>query len=95
MIQLSKILFLDIETIPFLPSYDELSEDWQRLWDKKAQYLIKNDVDTPSDIFRQAGIYAEFGRIICISVGLINKQNEVRIKSFYGDDEKKILMNLL
>jgi len=91
MIQLSKILFLDIETIPFLPSYDELSEDWQRLWDKKAQYLIKNDVDTPSDIFRQAGIYAEFGRIICISVGLINKQNEVRIKSFYGDDEKELL----
>jgi len=91
MTQLSKILFLDIETIPFLPSYDELSEDWQRLWDKKAQYLIKNDVDTPSDIFRQAGIYAEFGRIICISVGLINKQNEVRIKSFYGDDEKELL----
>ena len=93
MIQLSKILFLDIETVPFLPSYDDLSDDWQRLWDKKAQYLIKNDVDTPSDIFQQAGIYAEFGRIICISVGIIDKSNEVRTKSFYGDDEKQLLQD--
>ena len=91
MIPFSKILFLDIETVPFLPTYDELSEDWQKLWDKKAQYLIKNDIDTPSDVFSKAGIYAEFGRIICISVGLINKQNEVHIKSFYGDDEKELL----
>ena len=37
-----------------------------------------------------AGIYAEFGKIICISLGFINGE-EFRIKSFYGDDEKVLL----
>ncbi len=87
---LSKILFLDIETIPMLPDYDNLSEDWQMLWDKKAQYIIKGE-QTPSDVFQRAGIYAEFGKIICISIGGINKNNEVHIRSYYGDDENIIL----
>jgi len=90
MIELKKILFIDIETVPMLPNYDDLSEDWQKLWDKKAKYLIKNE-ELPSEVYERAGIYAEFGKIICISVGVITSQNEVRIKSFYGDDEKKLL----
>ena len=89
---LEKILFLDVETVPMLPNYSELSEDWQMLWDKKAKYLIKGD-ETPSEIYQRAGIYAEFGKIICISVGGINKRKEVKIHSFYGDDEAEILTN--
>ncbi len=87
---LTKILFLDIETVPMSSTFDELSSDWQMLWDKKAKYLIK-DNQTPSDVYQRAGIYAEFGKIICISVGGINKNNEIRIHSYYGDDESKLL----
>jgi len=89
---LEKILFLDVETVPMLPNYSDLSEDWQILWDKKAKYLIKED-ELPSDIYQRAGIYAEFGKIICISVGGINKRKEIKIHSFYGDDEAEILTN--
>ncbi len=94
-IPLSKILFLDIETVSQKKTYTDLSENMQALWDKKAQYLMKND-ETSADIYGKAAIFAEFGKIICISVGIINEEGgtkQVRIKSFYDDDEKKILFD--
>lgn len=85
-----KILFLDIETIPMVPDYDQLPEKFQKLWDKKAERLKRNEEDTPDRLFERAGIYSEFGKIICISVGFM-KNREFRIKSFYGDDERILL----
>jgi uncharacterized protein YprB with RNaseH-like and TPR domain len=90
MIDLHRILFLDIETVPILPYYKDLSEDWRNLWDKKAKYLIKED-QNPSDVYERAGIYAEFGKIVCISVGVIDKNKKLRINSYYGDNENKLL----
>ncbi|HOZ14563.1 MAG TPA: 3'-5' exonuclease [Tenuifilaceae bacterium] len=87
------ILFLDIETVPQLPEYAQLSEEHRKLWDKKAQTLIKES-DSPESVYSRAGIYAEFGKIICISVGfVVNKEGirHFRVKSFYGDDEKVLL----
>ena len=92
MIDLQKILFLDIETVPLAKSYNDLEQDWKILWAKKAKYLIK-DNETAEDIYPRAGIYAEFGKIICISVGRINKQNKVKIKSFFSDNEQELLTN--
>ncbi len=89
-LNLSNILFLDIETVPAEPEYDRLSEKMKKLWERKANYLKKTEEDTPETLYDRAGIYAEFGRIICVSVGLFNG-NEFRIKSFYGDDEKLFL----
>ncbi|HIE16554.1 MAG TPA: 3'-5' exonuclease [Bacteroidales bacterium] len=94
-INLNKILFLDIETVPMASSFDELPEHFQELWIKKAQFLIQED-ETPESIFNRAGIYAEFGKIVCISVGFINEKankRELRLKSFAGDDEKQLLSN--
>ncbi len=88
------LLFLDVETVPQTSSYEEMDDESRRLWDKKAQFLIK-DGQSPKDIFQRSGIYSEFGKIICISVGyLYCKEGKtcLRIKSFYGDDEKQILM---
>lgn len=85
-----KILFLDIETVPMVPEYDQLPEKFQRLWDKKAERIKKNEDDTPDRLFERAGIYSEFGKIICISVGFM-KNREFRIKSFYGEDERILL----
>jgi len=92
-IDISKVLFLDIETVPMVASYQEMTDKFKVLWDKKAAYLIK-DEETPESIFQRAGIYAEFGKIVCISVGFVNGKDdkrELRIKSFAEDDEKKLL----
>ncbi|RLD31902.1 MAG: 3'-5' exonuclease [Bacteroidetes bacterium] len=89
-ISLDKILFLDIETVPMCATYDELPERFVPLWDKKAGYLKREEEDTPSTLFPRAGIYAEFGKVVCISFGMFRDGN-FRIKSFYGDDEKALL----
>jgi DNA polymerase elongation subunit (family B) len=93
-IPLSKILVLDIETVPQYPSYQSMSEKWQKLWDKKAQFLKKNEEDTAETIYPRAGIYAEFGKIICVSAGIFIRSGnfwQFKVKSFYGDDEKILL----
>lgn len=89
-LQFSQVLFLDIETVPAVPSFHDLSERMQKLWSKKAEKLNKDETETPESIYDRAGIYAEFGKIIVISVGFLNG-NEFRIKSYYGDDEKLLL----
>lgn len=89
----SRVLFLDIETVPLVAQYDLLPENLKGFWDKKSSQ-ISRDESTPSENFERAGIYSEFGKIVSISVGLITGTDisrGIRLKSFYGDDEKKIL----
>jgi uncharacterized protein YprB with RNaseH-like and TPR domain len=91
----ASILFLDIETVPQHSDYTSLSKDWKELWDIKAGYLIRNkEAETPESIYSRAGIYAEFGKIICIGCGFITgegEQKKINLKSFYGDNEKILL----
>ena len=72
---LSKILFLDIETVPQYSNYNKQPERLKLLWNHKASFLSKSEEDTPENLYSRAGIYAEFGKIVCISVGLIHYQN--------------------
>jgi len=94
-IPLNNILFLDIETVPQHDGHENLPEQWKNLWDAKASYLIRNkETETTQSIYSRAGIYAEFGKIICISCGAIHGTGEERkfvVKSFCGDDEKLLL----
>jgi len=86
------ILFLDIETVPAVSSYGTLDPSFQALWEKKSKHF-RSDDQSAADVYDRAGIYAEFGKIICISAGLIKEKDPFtfRVKSFYGDDEKSIL----
>lgn len=91
-IKIEDILFLDIETVPQFESYAQLPAELKQFWDKKAASLTKES--TPEETYERAGIYSEFGRIICISAGVvINRPNSrfFRVKSFWGHDEKQIL----
>jgi uncharacterized protein YprB with RNaseH-like and TPR domain len=90
-INLANILFLDIETVPQHPHFDDAPKAIRDLWEKKSRFLIKDQAETPDSIYRQAGIYAEFGKVICISCGYFSDDKKLRIKSFAGDDEKKLL----
>jgi len=96
---INNILFLDIETVPQYPGYNEMPQEWKTLWGLKAQYLIRNKEDeTFETIYPRAGIYAEFGKIICISCGVIQGAGigkKIIIKSFAGDDEKLVLHGFL
>jgi len=87
------ILFIDIETAPQKAEFSELPEHFQHLWDKKSTYFRTEDQNA-SDVYERAGIYAEFGKIICISAGVIIQKNGerfYRVKSFYDQEEKKLL----
>lgn len=87
------ILFIDIETVPQYPVFESLPEHFQQLWEKKSGYFRESG-QTAADVYERAGIYAEFGRIVCISAGvIIQKQGErfYRVKSFHDRDEKKLL----
>ena len=96
MVTLNNILFLDIETVPQFDEYDKLPEEWKKLWGVKATNLLRNNAeDTVSTIYNRAGIYAEFGKIVCISCGIIQGYNPTKklvIKSFSGDDEYGVLL---
>jgi len=91
----NNILFLDIETVSQYETYQHMPEDWQELWDLKAEIISRGKGEvTPDEIYDRAAIYAEFGKIVCISCGCIQGQGENRklvLKSFYGDDEHQLL----
>ena len=89
-----KVLFLDIETVPLNSSYSSLSKELQEFWDKKSQYFRKEN-QTAEEAYERAGIYAEFGKIVCISFGIIHYKNNLRmlrLKSICGDDEQFLLV---
>jgi len=93
LIDTQKILFLDIETVPQKENFDQLSEVEKELFAAKTSYQLTED-QTPASIYERAGIWAEFGKIICISVGffnLISSQREFRVKTFFGT-EKDLLI---
>lgn len=90
-IPFEKILFLDIETVPQAGNWEELNETDQYLWDKKTRMQRKEDFTAQEFYNERGGIMAEFGKIICISVGILEKSEKLMIKSFSGDDERKLL----
>ncbi|GGK39224.1 MULTISPECIES: 3'-5' exonuclease [Flavobacteriaceae] len=85
------ILFLDIETVPETEFYNDLSEEKQELFALKTQYQRKEE-QTPEEFYERAGIWAEFGKIVCVSVGYFTnfKTNDrkFRVTSFFGDEIK-------
>lgn len=92
-IPIERVLFLDIETVPQEADWRHMTEFQQELWDKKTKIQRKDEV-TPQEFYGQrAGIMAEFGKIICISVGLVDGFGKLKIKSFAGNDEKSLLLD--
>jgi uncharacterized protein YprB with RNaseH-like and TPR domain len=92
----NNILFLDIETVSQVETYNHLDADWKELWDHKARSLTRGEGESGEEVYHRAGIYAEFGKIVCISCGCLQgnaDDKKIVIKSYFGDDEKKLLMD--
>jgi DNA polymerase elongation subunit (family B) len=95
-INLNQLVFLDIETAPCYPSLSEAPEKEQLLWSKKAKQLTRDETP-PEEAYKRAGIYAEFGKIICVSVGRISQFNgslRLQLKSFTSAVESELLLKL-
>ncbi len=93
-VDLEKVLFLDIETVPAAQQFDTLDADWKKLWEDKSRFFRERDGITLEDSYEKAGVYAEFGKIVCISVGYMRQakgERRFRMTSFYGDDEGAFL----
>ena len=95
--QFKNPLFLDIETVPSVPNYDALTPRHQELWLKKASFLGSQTKEEQIAAFSEkAGIFAEFGKVVVISIGYLAQENGreiLYVKSFGGDDEKVLLSN--
>lgn len=90
-----KLFFLDIETVPQCAEFGQLSDTWQKLWIHKASTLKLED--SPEVSYQRAGIYAEFGKIICVSIGRIQFQNKaatLKIRTFQDQEESVLLRKL-
>lgn len=89
-LHLENILFLDIETVPEAADYQELDDAKKELWEHKSQYQRKDEF-TAEKFYDRAGIWAEFGKIVCISVGyfhMTGNLREFRVTSFQGEEPK-------
>jgi DNA polymerase elongation subunit (family B) len=94
------VLFVDLETIASHGAYEQLSPRMRQLWDKRAATIRKRadyeSFTTEELYYEQAGISAEFGRIVCIAFGAVyfNEQDEpaLKVSSLSGDDEREMLL---
>lgn len=92
-LDLQQVLVLDIETAPQYATYEEMPGLLKELWDQKTRQK-RTEGQTAAEYYPHAGIWAEFGKIICISVGIFNRHEGkpgLRIKSFFADDEHRLL----
>ncbi len=93
-IHLQDLLVLDIETVSQFGSFNELDEEWQELWTRKVGALNNPEINA-SLIYDRAAIYAEFGKIVCIGLGIFHQENgetHLRVKAISGHNEKEILL---
>ncbi|RMG61918.1 MAG: hypothetical protein D6715_12760 [Calditrichaeota bacterium] len=81
-------LALDIETVPAAP-LEAYSATVQDKIQQKLERIQERRPEMDFDYF--ASTHGDFGQIICISVGYINQDLTIHLKSFFGEDEKQIL----
>ena len=89
-INLNNILFLDIETVPETEDFNALDDEMKLLYEQKTQYQRKDDFSA-EEFYDRAGIWAEFGKIVCISVGYFVIKGDIRnfrVTSFFGEEAK-------
>ena len=93
-INYSKILFFDIETVPLEYNFKDLDVRGQLLWDRKTRFIQERENLNAEEAYDKAGIYAEFGKVVCISMGFIlqkDGETQIRLKSIANKDESILL----
>ncbi|MFN8698340.1 MAG: 3'-5' exonuclease [Flavobacteriales bacterium] len=91
---IDEILFLDIETVSAERNWDDVPDNWKDLWEEKSAYFREKSGVMLADSYERAGIYAEFGKVVCIGVGFFHRTaggQQLRVNAFYDDREEVVL----
>ena len=99
-IALENLFLIDIETVSGVQHYHLLDDEWKELWTEKIFKSLPPDTTAEQYYPMRAAILAEFAKVICISIGYFKKENieygwQLRIKSFYSENEKEVLENFI
>jgi 3'-5' exonuclease len=95
---IDNMLFIDIETVSSSSHHQLLTDEWKDLWSEKVKKYLPEDTTAEDYYPQRAAILAEFAKVICICIGYFKKENgtyTLRVKSFYGDDEKYLLKTFI
>ena len=87
-------LFIDIETVPQNKNFFNMNEKWRDLFIEKNAKIIAEDENYDQHYNERAGILAEFGKIICISIGYLYAKEDqlcIKVMNIAGDNEKELL----
>lgn len=98
-IPITKILFLDIETVGGCPDYEscqkfspEIASQFDKYFDWFLKRFPEDSTLSKDDIFKKrAALVPEFSKIVCVSVAFVLDNGETKKQSFYGEDEKTLL----
>jgi hypothetical protein len=104
-IPITKILFLDIETVGGCPDFEscerfspQIAEQFHKYFDwflkrfPEDNTLGESETEWKNEVFKKrAALVPEFAKIVCISVAFVLENGETKKQSFFGDDEKTLL----
>jgi len=98
-IPITKILFLDIETVGGCPDYEscqkfspEIASQFDKYFDWFLKRFPEDSTLSKDDVFKKrAALVPEFSKIVCVSVAFVLDNGETKKQSFYGEDEKTLL----
>jgi uncharacterized protein YprB with RNaseH-like and TPR domain len=94
----NNILFLDIETTSQHEHYSNMDNEARALWDIKSKKELRyRETETSVTVYDRAAIYAEFGKIICVSCGCLKggeNDRSMHVKSFCCKEEPELLQQL-
>jgi 3'-5' exonuclease len=94
--ELEILLIIDIETVPGCWNYEDLDATGQQLWrEKSARYPDLNGLSPETAYREKAGILAEFGKVVCISVayfGEYGSHNRQLLQKTWSNTDEKILL---
>lgn len=106
-IPITKILFLDVETVGGCKDYDTCKENNPNIadqFDKYFDWFLKRFPEDESEsprtelmnyVFKKrAALVPEFAKIVCVSMAFVMDNGDVKKQTFYGDDEKKLLIDV-
>ena len=104
-IPITKILFLDVETVGGCPDYDtcqkfspEIANQFEKYFDWFQKRFPEDaivDIDQKNFMFkRRAALVPEFAKIICVSMAFVMDNGDIKKQTFSGDNEKELLLQV-
>lgn len=97
--EIESLVIFDIETTSGTHFVSDMPQNMQDIWVKRAEWLRNQHEDnkekTDEEIyFNKAGLQAEFGKIVCISISYVRFDGNtptIKTKSYASDNEKELL----